>query len=208
MFTGLIETVGTITNLSGGKITISSPFAGELNLGDSVSVNGVCLTVVDKTAVSFSAEMSFETLNVTNFSTKKVGDKVNLERAMLANSRLDGHFVYGHVDTVAKILNIESRGDFAFIRFALDDEYKNLVVKKGSIAIDGISLTIAEVDSTSFSVAIIPHSMACSTLGVFKVNDIVNLEFDILAKYIEKNLAVYHNKSKINLQFLEENGFL
>lgn len=208
MFTGLIEDIGTITSINSNSISISCKFAKELKLGDSVCVNGACLTVTKLDSSSFSADISRETFNVTNFKNKNIGDKVNLERAMLATSRLDGHIVYGHIDTTTQIIEIKKQGEFCDIKFALPKEFQHYIIKKGSIAIDGISLTIATSTPQDFSIAVIPHSQALSTIQHMKIGQIVNIEFDVIAKYIEKKLSIYDNSSKISMEFLKENGFI
>lgn len=208
MFTGLIEEIGTITQINNKQITVNCRFAKELKLGDSVCVNGACLTVTKTSDNNFIADISNETLKVTNFRNKKAGDKLNLERALLATSRLDGHLVYGHIDTTTTIIDKSFYGEFCNITFRLPSEFKQYVIKKGSIAIDGISLTIADITDSEFKVAIIPHTQELSTLQYLKAGEIVNIEFDVVAKYIEKKLSIYDNSSKISMEFLKENGFI
>ena len=208
MFTGLIESIGSITNLSSNRASIKANFTQQLKIGDSVCVNGTCLTVTQIYGDNFSVDISPESFRVTNWKYKKNGDLVNLERAMQLSSRLDGHLVYGHVDLTSRIISIVPSSEFTTITIELPSTNKNLIVPKGSITIDGISLTIAEVYENSFDLAIIPHTLKSTTLNILKTGDFVNIEFDMIAKYIEKNLAIYHNKSKINMNFLEENGFL
>lgn len=208
MFTGLIEDIGTITSINNDTIAISCSFTKELNLGDSICVNGACLTATKVDNNTFWANLSQETFRVTNFKYKKIGDKVNLERALLATSRLDGHIVYGHIDTTTTVLDIKKYGDFCNIKFNLPKEFQNYIINKGSIAIDGISLTIASSSLSDFSVAVIPHSLELSTLQYLQTGQIVNIEFDVIAKYIEKKLSIYDNSSKISMEFLKENGFI
>ena len=207
MFTGLVEATGTITGIDKNKVGINTLLSRELKIGDSVAVNGVCLTVTDIEGDVFLANLSPATCSVTNFLEKKAGDIVNLERAMLLSSRIDGHLVYGHIDTTAKVVDIIKSNDFHTIRIALPSEFKNYVVKKGSIAIDGVSLTIAGESAGFIEIAIIPHTWNNSALRYLYAGSSINIEFDIISKYIEKNLIIYHNKSRINLEFLEENGF-
>lgn len=208
MFTGLIEEIGTITNLNNSDISVKCNFANELKIGDSICVNGVCLTATTVNKNSFCANISPSSYNITNFRHKKIGDKVNLERAALATSRLDGHLVYGHVDATANIISIEQNFDFYNIYINIPKDFLTYVVPKGSIAVDGISLTIAEVSNSTVKIAIIPHTWEFTYLKYLKNGSIVNIEFDMIAKYIEKKLSIYDNKSKISMEFLEENGFL
>lgn len=208
MFTGLIEEVGKIVAINHNSVKIEAGFSKDLKLGESVAVNGTCLTVTQTQNTVFSADISPETFNVTSWKLKKAGDLVNLERAMLLNSRLDGHLVYGHVDTISKISKVEPINDYIFITIELPSKYKNLVVYKGAITIDGISLTIAEVGEESFKIALIPTTLNHTSIKNLKSGDFVNIEFDIIAKYIEKNLSIYDNKPKLSMDFLKENGFL
>lgn len=208
MFTGLIEEIGKIKEIRTNLVIVECSFAKELKIGNSVAVNGTCLTVVKASQKEFYANISPETYRVTTWGNKLPGQTVNLERAMNAKSRLDGHLVYGHVDCVAPILNVEKNAEFWNISIKLEAPFRNLVVPKGSIAVDGISLTIATTREDYFSITLIPETLANTTLQNITTGDFVNIEYDMFAKYIEKNLSVYHNKSKISLEFLEENGFL
>lgn len=230
MFTGIIEEIGTIKEFkkSGNSafITIEcskilefkypSPYplpqgARGMNLGDSIAIDGVCQTVVKFDANSFSAEVSAETLNVTTFSNFKSGTKVNLEKALTLNSRLGGHIVTGHIDGIGKIKSIQKTDDFYNIKFEADKNLSKYLAKKGSITINGISLTIASSDSNEFCIAVIPHTYENTTLKLLKSGDFVNIEADILAKYVEKILSTNNNGSSnkaINENFLMENGFL
>ncbi len=207
MFTGLVETTGTITDIKTNQITIKSAIAKELNIGESIAVNGACLTVTEVKNDTFCADISPETRSVTNFEKKSAGAIVNLERAMLLSSRLDGHIVYGHIDTTAKITNIINNGKFISLSIKISPQYNNYIIKKGSIAVDGVSLTIANESRGEIEIAVIPHTWEITALKALHNGDSVNIEFDIISKYIEKNLNIYHNKSRINLNFLEENGF-
>ncbi len=207
MFTGLVEATGSISVINTNQITIRTFIARELNVGDSIAVNGVCLTVIKAANDIFEANLSPETFKVTNFSEKKTGDTVNLERAMQLNSRLDGHLVYGHVDTTAKVIRITKHNEFYTLTIKIPAEFNHYTVKKGSIAIDGISLTIADETAEGIEIAVIPHTWENTALNNLCTGRSVNIEFDIISKYIEKNLIIYHNKSRINLNFLEENGF-
>lgn len=207
MFTGIIEEIGKISSITKSTITIKSKTVLEdAKLGDSIAVNGVCLTIVDLKKDEFTANISDETFKITNFSELKSGDFVNLERALTLNSRLGGHIVTGHIDTVGEIVSIIDKNEFYDLSVKFDKNFENYVVKKGSITINGISLTIAEINNNTVSVAIIPHTFNNTILKTLKSKDSVNIEFDILAKYIEKNLSTKNNS--ITMNFLEENGFV
>ena len=207
MFTGIIEEIGKISSITKSTITIKSKTVLEdAKLGDSISVNGVCLTIVDLKKDEFTANISEETFKITNFSELKSGDFVNLERALSLSSRLGGHIVTGHIDTVGEIVSIINKNEFYDLSIKFDKNFENYVVKKGSITINGISLTIAEINNNTVSVAIIPHTFNNTILNTLKSKDSVNIEFDILAKYVEKNLSTKNNS--ITMNFLEENGFV
>ena len=209
MFTGLIETTGIIKDISTSKISIITDLSSELKLGGSVSVNGVCLTVTRVDEVSFMADMSPQTLSITNFNTKKPVDLVNLERAMKFASRIDGHLVYVHIDTLARITNIVKAEGFYTVSICIPIEFNKYIVAKGSIAVEGVSLTISEEDSFgNIKIAVIPHTWEVTALKKLSIGSWVNIEFDMISKYVEKNTIIYHNKSRINLEFLEENGFV
>ena len=206
MFTGIIEEIGKISSITKSTITIKSKTVLEdAKLGDSIAVNGVCLTIVNLKKDEFTANISDETFKITNFSELKSGDFVNLERALSLSSRLGGHIVTGHIDTVGEIVSIINKNEFYDLSIKFDKNFENYVVKKGSITINGISLTIAEINNT-VSVAIIPHTFNNTILKTLKPKDSVNIEFDILAKYVEKNLSTKNNS--ITMNFLEENGFV
>lgn len=211
MFTGIVEEIGIVKSLT--KNGTQAVIAIECNkvlldtkLGDSIAINGVCQTAVEINANSFSVEVSSATLEVTTFKTLKVGDKVNLERALTLQSRLGGHLVSGHVDGVAKVKNIQKDANFYNLSFELDKNLMKYIAKKGSITINGISLTIAELTSSEVKIAIIPHTFENTTLKNLKYNDFVNVETDILAKYVEKFLST-NNNSVIDEDFLKGNGF-
>ena len=209
MFTGIVEEIGQILSLKDNKISIScSRIIEDIHLGDSISVDGVCLTVVDFNSTSFVADLSYETMRVTRFADVKSGDYVNLERAMMANSRFGGHIVSGHIDTVGQITSIIKKNEFYDVNVSFDKEFSKYTVKKGSIAINGISLTIYDLNETSVSIAIIPHTFENTSLKTLKTGSNVNIEFDVLAKYVEKNLLITDNKSNITKQMLIENGFM
>ena len=209
MFTGIVEEIGQILSLKDNKISIRcSRIIEDIHLGDSISVDGVCLTVVDFNSTSFVADLSYETMRVTRFADVKSGDYVNLERAMMANSRFGGHIVSGHIDTVGQITSIIKKNEFYDVNVSFDKEFSKYTVKKGSIAINGISLTIYDLNETSVSIAIIPHTFENTSLKTLKTGSNVNIEFDVLAKYVEKNLLITDNKSNITKQMLIENGFM
>ncbi len=184
MFTGLVREVGTVRSLEAGRLTLETTIAADL--GDSVAVDGVCLTVVgaDPGALAFDAVP--ETLARTSLGTLDHGSRVNLEPALRAGDALGGHYVQGHVDGVGSVRTVEPEGDGKRIWFDAPPEINRYVVEKGSIAVQGTSLTVAEVDDGGFAVALIPHTLAETTLDQLGPGDPVNLEADVLAKYVEK----------------------
>lgn len=213
MFTGLIEETGTIAKFEktsqGASLTIEcKKIPNETKIGASVSINGACHTVTEFSANSITVQTSNETLNVSNFSELKFGDIVNLERAMTLNSRLDGHLVSGHIDGTAEFIKKISDGFSNRLFFNLPENLLKYVIYKGSIAINGISLTIASKEKNLISVEVIPHTMAQTNLGKLKTGDIVNIETDLVAKYVENFSHVGNNTTKITKEFLEENGFI
>jgi len=192
MFTGIIKSVGTvteITSLDGGKeITISADFAGELAIDQSISINGVCHTVTDCDADTFTVQSVEETLRKTNIGDLSEDSLVNLERSMRPDQLLDGHIVQGHVDATGTITKIEQEGTDWLFTIEYPKEHTGLVVGRGSIAIDGISLTVANEEANTFQVAIIPYTYEHTNLFAKTEGDTVNLEFDILGKYVLKHL--------------------
>jgi len=191
MFTGLVEEKGKISKISksGEGITLnisSSKILPTLIIGDSVSTNGVCLTVKTINKSSYRVDLLNETINVSNFKDIQEGDVVNLERAMRIGDRLNGHIVSGHVDTTVEIVNIDSNGNDKIIEFKLLPEYKKYIALKGSITLNGVSLTIAHVTPTSFSIALIPLTQEKTSFGTAKIGDLINIEFDQLIKYLEQ----------------------
>jgi len=189
VFTGLVQEVGTVTSFDGGRLTIDAPqTAPSVRAGDSVAIDGVCLTVVacDESSLSFDAVP--ETLARTALSTLGGGSHVNLEGALRAGDALGGHYVQGHVDGVGTVRSVEPEGDGRRMAFDAPPGLLRYVVEKGSIAVQGTSLTVAAVDDQGFEVALIPHTLAVTTLGALKPGDRVNLEADVLAKYVEKLL--------------------
>jgi riboflavin synthase len=215
MFTGIIEEVGQVNALvRRGTSALLEVRAGRLlqgmQLGESIAVNGVCLTVRRQAAKSFQAELSQETLNRSSLGALRPGSLVNLERPLLATSRLGGHFVQGHVDAVGEVMAKRPDGDFAVWRFSLPGSIERYVVEKGSIAVDGISLTVASLASGSFEVALIPHTLENTNLKSLNSGDRVNLECDVLAKYVESMLKcreLQPVKSQLTEQYLKERGY-
>lgn len=212
MFTGIIEEIGKVVSFKksahGADLKISAKTVLEdVKLGESIAVNGVCETVVAFDNTTFEVNVSDETLRVSNLSNLKQGDFVNLERALKLSDRLSGHIVSGHVDLTTKFIKKEKLGEFYNMEFAVTPDFRKYIVKKGSITINGISLTIADIKPESFVVAVIPHTFENTNLKELKNNDIVNIETDILANYIE-NFVVGKEKKEITMNFLEENGFL
>jgi len=191
MFTGIITATGEVRNLEQRRLRIASdPIAKELDIGGSVAVSGACLTAVsvDRRCGEFEVELSPETLRRTKLGSLKVGERVNLELPLKLSDRLGGHLVQGHVDTVGEVLSILPQGGFKLFTFRVDPCYDGLIVEKGSIAVDGVSLTPFNIEAGQFDVAIIPHTLRVTTLGGLMPGDKVNIEFDLLAKYIEKLL--------------------
>lgn len=208
MFTGIIEELGNIQEIKSNKITVKcGTIIQGAKLGDSIAVNGVCLTVSEILSDGFVADISPETFKVTTFNLSKTGDLVNLERAMPANGRFGGHIVSGHIDGLAKILDISKTNNFYELNLELDAKESNYAIKKGSITINGISLTIANIEKNTIKLAIIPHTYENTNLKTLKNGNYVNIEVDMVAKYIEKFLSSRDNKSKISLEFLQEHGF-
>lgn len=223
MFTGLVEEVGAIRSVdkARGKICIESGFVTSdakgkaLAIGDSIAVNGACLTVVDFSSGGFTADVMPETFRRTGLGELSKGCPVNLERAMAADGRFGGHIVSGHIDGCGKILQIEEEGNAVLITISAGDGILRQVAEKGSIAIDGISLTVAEVTGQDFTVSLIHHTVKMTNLRSRKVGDMVNLETDVLAKYVERLLSFGSNsgnlaenkKISITRAFLAENGF-
>ena len=209
MFTGLIETVGTVENIDlnnlGARLSFKCNFIENetVKIGDSIAINGVCLTITSINNNIYTVDIMKETLNLTNLKDLKRGDIVNLERAAKLNSRLDGHIVSGHADTTAKVIKIKQEGFSKVVGFSCNND---LIVMKGSICLNGISLTVSNLLSEGFEVSLIPTTINNTNLKDIKIGDIVNVEFDIIGKYIKKFLKGNEN-SKITEDFLKENGF-
>lgn len=216
MFTGIIEEIGIVKSVKSKVITIeANKIFEDLKLGDSVSVNGTCLTVASFENKIFhkifNADITLETLSRTNLGELKSGFKVNLERALTLNGRLGGHIVSGHIDGVGIIKNISKNSDDIKLIIEVSPNLMKYIIEKGSVAVDGISLTVAEVNKNNFSVAIIPHTLKETILYYKKTGDKVNIENDIIGKYVEKLLSFNNinndKNSNINMEFLIKNGF-
>jgi riboflavin synthase len=195
MFTGLVECSGKIvavdSNSAGSRFTVRWPDATQtFTLGESIAINGCCLTVVETEQNQFVVQLGPETLLRTNLGTKVVGEVVNLERSLRVGDRLGGHFVQGHVDTTAKLVERRTVGEWEFLGFSLDSNWLPLMVSKGSIAVDGVSLTLVDVTESGFSVMLIPHTLAVTSLGRLSLLDTVNIETDMLAKHVRKLLSI------------------
>ena len=208
MFTGISEEKGKIQSIGNDYIIVKCSRVLEgSKTGDSIAVNGVCLTLTEFGKDFFKADVSPETFKVTALGSLRGGDYVNLERAMPADGRFGGHMVLGHVDGVAKIVSIVKNHEFFDLIIELNSDEIRYIVRKGSIAVNGISLTAAEITGERVRMAIIPHTFENTNLSNLKSGDFVNIEVDILAKYVEKFLSTSDNKSGINMDFLERNGF-
>jgi riboflavin synthase len=210
MFTGLVETTGTVASVlntgNGIRLSVKSASPFDIQLGDSISVNGVCLTVTKHDA-EISFDVSPETLKSTNLGALKVSDRVNLERALRLSDRLGGHIVTGHVDGIGVIKDKRQTGEYTFYKFDTPSEILKYIVKKGSITVDGISLTVVDLDSRSFNVAIIPHTLTATNLGEKGTGDRVNLEADIIGKYVERLLGKKKTDTGL-MDLLKEEGFV
>ena len=218
MFTGIIEALGTITKLENrghdirltvatGKLDMS-----DVKMGDSIATNGVCLTVVDYDDSFYSADVSAETIRYTGFANYAVGSQVNLEKALRAADRLGGHIVSGHVDGVGEISRIVTQTDYVEIWVKAPDELAKYIAHKGSITVDGVSLTVNDVNGSEFMLWIIPHTLQETVLGTYKAGTKVNLEVDVIARYLERLMlgddAAKPMSKGIDMAFLAENGFL
>ncbi len=211
MFTGIIEEIGVIKSVQRGRnsarLTISAKtILEDVRLGDSISVNGVCLTVTSFTKSEFNADVMHETMNRSSLKQLNSGSKVNLERAMLLGSRFGGHIVSGHIDGTGSIINVEADDNAVWYRIRADRDILRFIIEKGSIAIDGISLTVAKLYNDGFSVSIIPHSMENTILKYKKAGDIVNLENDCVGKYVARLMGETGFSGKSEGKKLEEIG--
>ena len=198
MFTGIIEDLGVVealeqenTNLN---LTINSKLASELKIDQSVSHNGVCLTVIDLTASSYTVTAIKETLDKTNLNSLKVGDRVNLERGLKLGDRLDGHMVQGHVDQVGTCINVEAQNGSWIYTFEYNPKLGNITIEKGSVTVNGVSLTVVNSKDNGFSVAIIPYTYEHTNFHTFEEGTVVNLEFDVIGKYVSR----LHTKTSLS----------
>lgn len=211
MFTGIIEELGTVISLRSGtvaRLVIAGPrVAEEISVGDSVSVNGVCLTATSVSGDEISFDAVPETLSRSTLGQLRTGDRVNLESSLRAGKVIGGHFVQGHVDGIGIVESIREIASSREIRFRAPAEVTRYVVEKGSIAVDGISLTVASFDASGFTVAVIPHTLESTTLGMIRPGDRVNLETDIIGKYVEK-FVKGHCQSGVTESLLRESGFM
>ena len=216
MFTGLIEEIGNIKNIAHGskscKITITAKKVLEdVKLGDSIAVNGTCLTVVNYGVDYFTADVMPETVKRTVLAKLNNGDVVNLERTMALGDRFGGHIVSGHIDGLGEIVNMKKDDNAIVITIKASSSVIKYIIEKGSVAIDGISLTVVSVDAEKFAVSIIPHTVAMTNLHYKNPGDYVNIETDVIGKYVERLMNFDNQKptstSKINLEFLAKNGF-
>lgn len=219
MFTGIVEELGKIKNIShradSYRISVSCNKVLEGTvLGDSIAVNGVCLTVTDMTSLEFYADVMPETIHRSSLGQLSAGSTVNLERAMIANGRFGGHIVSGHIDGTGIVNEIENDGNAVWYTISTNAQILKYIVEKGSVALDGISLTVAYVDDRVFKVSIIPHTQSVTNLGTKKCGDTINIENDIIGKYVEKLLSFKldnsetRKSSSITEAFLLDNGFM
>lgn len=215
MFTGLIEEVGVVRSLRTGaksaEITVgASEVLGGLRVGDSVAVSGVCLTVTSLGRDSFTADVMAQTVRATNMAGLRPGARVNLERALRLGDRLGGHIVSGHIDGTGAVRGLWREDNAVWFTVAAPPEILRVVIPKGSIAMDGVSLTVAHVDDEVFGVSVIPHTRDATTLPDKQAGDVVNLECDVIGKYVEKLLAPASQQAEsgLNLDFLAQHGFV
>ena len=220
MFTGIIEGLGTIIEIRpagrGKRLTFDADFVlDQTKIGDSISVSGVCLTVVMIDSKRFQIDVSPETFAKTTFLRAKMGDRVNLERALRLSGRIDGHLVSGHIDGIGTVKRKQNAGNAVIFTIGVPESLSRYMVKKGSVAVDGISLTINNCGRDSLDVSIIPHTAKLTTMGLSKVGDPVNIETDMIGKYVERfvNKMQYSDREKeigqsVDMQFLIKTGFL
>jgi riboflavin synthase len=220
MFTGIIEALGTIAEVrpvgQGKRLSLDADFIlDQTKIGDSISVSGACLTVVGIEGLRFKVDISPESLGKTTFGRAKVGDRVNLERALRLADRIDGHLVSGHIDGMGTIKQKKMIGNSIVVKIEVPEPLTRYMIKKGSVAVDGISLTINNFDRNSFDVSVIPHTAKMTTLGLGKIGDFVNIETDMIGKYVERFVAArpYSDTAEktdtsVDMQFLEKTGFI
>jgi riboflavin synthase len=217
MFTGLVEELGKVKSIARStksvRLTVmASKVLSDVHIGDSIAVNGTCLTVVEYAEKYFTADVMPETVKSTVLAGLKIGDTVNLERTLRVGDRFGGHIVSGHIDGVGTIISKDVNDIAIVVKIQAGPEVMKYIVKKGSIAIDGVSLTVVEYDRDWFTVSLIPHSADMTTLGFKKTGENVNLEADVIGKYVEKLLGLqparqHAEKSKIGMDFLQQHGF-
>lgn len=212
MFTGIIEEIGRVEQASpygnNLKLRINAPkFTSDLKLGDSININGACQTVIEVKDSTFTVEAVEETLKRTTLDQLKAKDSVNLERALRASDRLGGHLVSGHVDFVGRIKSVNRRDQSWFFEFEFPPNYKSLFVEKGSVAVDGISLTVVQASDNSFTVSVIPFTIKETTLGTKRIGAPVNIETDMMGKYVQRFLTLKKEKSEITEEWLKEKGW-
>ncbi len=221
MFTGIIEGFGTISAIrpagQGKKLTIRADFfLDDTKVGDSIAVNGACLTAVSINGKQFEADVSPETLDKTSIGRIRIGDRVNLERALRISDRIDGHLVSGHIDGIGSVKNKEVISNAVVVAISTSEDLLSSMIKKGSVAVDGVSLTINNINKDNFEVSIIPHTAKLTTIGFKKSGDVVNIETDMIGKYVERFISNRFDsdnqrkkgESSIDLKFLSETGFL
>jgi riboflavin synthase len=201
MFTGIVEAVGEVEQMVEStpgtyRLELRTPLASEMKIGDSLANNGVCLTVVSQAPSILGFDLLAETVRRSNLIDLKVGDLVNLERSMAASSRFDGHIVQGHVDTTAQLLAVETHGQDHRIEIELPRDFEQYIVFKGSIAVNGVSLTVAELDSDRFVNWIIPHTWSVTNWHHLRPGDRTNLEFDLVAKYVERLVGAFRRNAE------------
>ena len=207
MFTGIIEELGKLKSLNGGRIEITcAKVLSDIKIGDSICTNGICLTVTDFAENYFAADVMPETFRKTSLEELNIGGAVNLERAMKTGDRFGGHIVSGHIDGVGKISNIRTDGNAVFINISAENKLLKQIAAKGSVALDGISLTVVDASANEFSVSMIPHTRTVTNFNFKRVGSLVNIETDILAKYIER-LLNFKTSTELTRDFLIENGF-
>ena len=220
MFTGIIEALGTIAAIrpvgQGKRLSLDADFIlDRTKIGDSISVSGACLTVVGIKGLRFEVDISPESLAKTTLGRAKIGDRVNLERALRLTDRIDGHLVSGHIDGMGTIKQKTMIGNSIIFKIEVPEPLIRYMITKGSIAVDGISLTINNCDRNSFDVSVIPHTAKMTTLGLCKIGDFVNLETDMIGKYVERFVAerpysdiAEKTDTSVDMQFLEKTGFI
>lgn len=211
MFTGIIEELGTVRNIRKKSDSAileigANKIFKEMSIGDSLAVNGACLTIVKLNEYSFSFDVINETLDSTNLKFLKAGDRVNLERPLKLSSLLSGHLISGHIDYIGRIAGLKKTKDIFEISIRIPDEFMEFVIPKGSIAVDGVSLTVSNIENDTFSVCLIPFTETMTTLGLKKKQDFVNIELDIIGKYVK--YIIRGKKEAVTEEFLRERGFL